>query len=198
MPRKKKVELPPIVTDPLETAKVAQLRYVSDERPEPQPATVNVRGQGAADRQVVGAGLLLNDSPLARLPGTGPEQVVHQTRPIDARFDGGQTALAIEIDDARERRQVEKNGIRAELLAAHRVPSAGDGDAAPLGRRAPHGALERVHGVDGEDLPHGRAIQVRVHIVDRDRQVGASRVGGCRLRANHHARHFRRVPAEKS
>jgi DNA topoisomerase-1 len=33
MPRKPKVELPPVITDPIETAKAARLRYVSDEMP---------------------------------------------------------------------------------------------------------------------------------------------------------------------
>ena len=58
------------------------------------------------------------------LPCAGPQQVIDQTRPVDARLDGHEAALGIEFDDPVERRHVQQHGRRAELLSAHRVTAA--------------------------------------------------------------------------
>ena len=61
--------------------------HVIDEGLHLQPASVDVGGQRTANGEAIGAGLLLPDSPLARLPCLRLEQMVHQSRPHDAGLD---------------------------------------------------------------------------------------------------------------
>ena len=82
---------------------------------------MDVRGHGAADAEIVGTRLLLPDR-----PGSGCEGV-DERRPLDAGLDLDQPALLVDREDPGERSRVEQDTARAELLAAHRMPSARDG-----------------------------------------------------------------------
>ena len=145
---------------------------------EAQAATVDVGRKRAADREPIGAGLLLRDSPLAGLPGAGPEQVVDELGPVDPRLDGHESTFVVEFKDTRQARHVEKNSPVAELLAAHRVASARDADPIAGGRGVAHDMLQRAHGIDPDHPANRRAIQLCVHVVDLAALARRRRVTG--------------------
>ena len=179
---------------------------VGDHRPHPQPAPVDVRRQRPADRQLIRAGLLLHDPPLPLLARAGPQQVIDQARPVDAGLDRHEAALGVQIDHAAQRRHVEEHRAGAELLSAHRVTPARDADRQPPRNGAAHRLLQRPDRPDLHHLLHGRAIELRVNVVDLTRvsgnlrEVRPRRNQGClRLRgAKHHATHDTARTAEKS
>ena len=84
--------------------------------------------QRAANRQPVGAGLLLCDAPLARPPFLRCQQVADERRPHDAGLYVDDPAGAIERTHAIGASHVEHQRLISELLGAHRMPSAGDAD----------------------------------------------------------------------
>ena len=63
---------------------------------------------------------------------------------------------------------------RPELLAAHRVPPAGDADRAPLGTRGRDGRLDRRDRVRPDDPMDLGRVELRVDVVDQ----------GCGVRAH--------------
>ena len=115
--------------------------HVGDERLHLQAAAVDVRRQRAADRQPIGAGLLLRDAPLPRAGPSTPlragrlscclQQVIDERGPHDARLDIDDAPAAIERAHAIEPRHVEHHRVFGELLGAHRVAAAGDADPCP-------------------------------------------------------------------
>ena len=56
----------------------------------------------------------------------------------------------------------------AELLAAHRVPAAGDRDGRALARRAEDRLLDGFETVDRDHVADTRFVQLGVHVVDGD------------------------------
>ena len=132
---------------------------VSDERAVREPAAVDVRRDGSADRKVVGAGLLLADGPRR------DRERIDESRPLDARLDLDQAALLVERQDVRQRAGIEDDPARTELLPAHRVSAACDRDR-PL-RRA--GEIEcradRLQRVDRHDCVHFGLVEPRVDVV---------------------------------
>ena len=65
-------------------------------------------------------------------------------------------------------RHVEQDRVAAELLAAHRVPAAGDADAATLARGLAQSELNVVCILRGNDSMHARGIELRLDVVDLD------------------------------
>ena len=67
-----------------------------DDRREIQAASVRVAGQGAAQAQAIGAGLLLIDAPLRTRSVIRAIQPGDQLRPLDAAFDRDDAARRVE------------------------------------------------------------------------------------------------------
>ena len=157
---------------------------VANQRTEAKPAAVNVRRQGAADRQSVRSGLFLNDAPLRGLSRARPEQMVHQPGPVNTCFHHDQAALRIKFEHAAETRRVDQDGAGAELLPAHRVTASRDADPQTGRRRTPHDVLQRAHGLDRNHATNPGRIQLRVQIVH-----GAGTVGQWRPSLGRRGRH---------
>ena len=100
----------------------------ADDRLEVQAAAVRVADKRAGDAETIRAGLLLIDAPLPVRALLRAVQIADQLRPLNAAFDGDRAALAVEREHAVQRAHVEEDAGFAELLAAHRVPAAGDRD----------------------------------------------------------------------
>src|SRR5258706_15247949 len=68
---------------------------------EARPIVIDMEVEhGAGPRLARGAGLFLDDSPLAWLAGARSEQVRHELRPVDPGLDGHEAALGVELEDA--------------------------------------------------------------------------------------------------
>ncbi len=134
-----------------------------------QAAPVDVGGQRAAEREMVGAGLLLADAPGARVVDVlrlESEEAVDQLGPLDAGLGIDDPGLRVERDDPVHRAHVEVDGVGTELLAAHRVARPRDADATSLGG----GRADRCDHVGdrpGPDDPRdGRRVERRVRVVE--------------------------------
>jgi hypothetical protein len=125
---------------------------VVDDRFEGEAAAVNVGTEGAAEAEVIGAGLFLDDPPGVGGISLGGYEVMDEFGPLDAGFDFDETALAIEGDDAVQGAGVEVNGIFAELLAAHGVASPGDAELLVIIAGAGNEALDIGGCIRGGDL----------------------------------------------
>ncbi len=64
-----------------------------------EPAAVDIGGERAAERQPIGAGLLLDDAPGCRAAVLHRDEAVDQLRPLDAGLDLDDAALRVERDD---------------------------------------------------------------------------------------------------
>jgi hypothetical protein len=141
---------------------------LADDRLQRETAAVDIGGERAAERESVGAGLLLDDAPARpALPLYG-DQAVDQLRPLDAGLGFDHAALGVEGDDPLHRPRVDEHRVGGELLAAHGVPSAGHADrlarAACRRQRCRERLLRgnRHHAVDA-----GR-VELRMDVVDQD------------------------------
>ncbi len=85
-----------------------------------QAAAVDIGAERAAERQPVGAGLLLDDAPLARLALLHGDETVDQVGPFDAGLDLDDAALCVETEDSTHRARVDEHAAGGELLTAHR------------------------------------------------------------------------------
>ena len=94
------------------------------------------------------------------------DQVINQFGPLDAGLDLDLAFGAVELHDAIEGVHVEQNRIAAELLAAHRMPAAGDADRPTVALRVLQRRLQRVEGRRLHDLPHARGVELGLHVVD--------------------------------
>jgi hypothetical protein len=133
---------------------------VGHERCVGEAAAVDIRRDGAADAQVVGARLLLADR-----PGSLRERF-DEVRPLDAGLDFDEAVLVVDREDAGERMRVEDDTARAELLPAHRVPAAGDGDRPTRGAGEIECRADRLERVDRHDGVDFGRVELRVDVVD--------------------------------
>ena len=133
-----------------------------------QPAAVCVAGERPAERETVGAGLLLDDAPPVPPPSLQPRECALERRPLDPAFDRDLPARGIEADDARERAGVDEYRPFTKLLASHRVPPTGDRDrdAAITGHKNCTPKLGESPWRD--DGSHPRRIELSVDVVDDD------------------------------
>ena len=140
---------------------------VADHRPQRQPAAVDVGAKRAAERETVGAGLLLDNAPGRGLSLLHGDETVDQLRPLDAGLGLDHAALGIEGDDPPHRPHVEQNRAGGELLAAHGVPSARDRDRLARGARRRQRGAQRLLGGDRDHLVDAGGIELRVDVVDQ-------------------------------
>jgi hypothetical protein len=145
---------------------------------------VHVGGDGAADREAIGARLLLHDSPRPWPARLSAHEIVDELRPLRARLHRHQAALGVEGEDAIHRTGVDEQRPFAELLAAHRVPPARDADGRALLARTAHQLRQRLVMRGLRDRAHRRRVELGMHVVDDDGR-GAPRRG----RASGHTGH---------
>ena len=146
---------------------------VGDKRLHLQPAAMHVGRQGSANRQAVGAGLLLRDAPLTRLSRLLFQQVIDQSRPHDAGVHLDDALGAVERPHAVELRHVEQNRIGGKLLRTHGVTAAGDRHGAARLRGLLDCALELAGGRDRRNLVHPGGIELGMNVVDDHSRSGA-------------------------
>ena len=144
---------------------------IRHERLQPKAAAVDVGGERTADRQAVGASLLLDDAPRLRGIRERPEQVIGQPHPVDAGADGRQAAFGVDVDHRRQAGHVDKRRPGRELLAAHRVAPAAQADRLASPARAPNDLLQLGGALRPQNTRNLRGVQPRVHIVDDRRRV---------------------------
>src|SRR5262249_41924343 len=82
---------------------------IANDRLKREAAAVDVGAEGAAERQPVSAGLLLNDAPGRKLAPLHGDEALDQLRPLDARL-GFDDAL-LEPDDPPHGSHIKKDGI---------------------------------------------------------------------------------------
>src|SRR5690606_19103628 len=134
-----------------------------------------------------GAGLLLADRPAARVARVRGEPG-EQGGPADAGLHGHEAALGIKTGDAVERAEVEHPAAGQELLSAHGVPRAHDGERLV----GPGCGTDRVDGLRDaggtDDGANPGRVEARMDVVEfgagGDVRLGAGgkgrhRVGSC-------------------
>jgi hypothetical protein len=121
---------------------------------------VSIGREGAAEREAVGSGLLLPVAPCGR------SEVVQERGPLDSCFDLDDAGPLVEAENAPEPASVEEDAVAAELLAAHRVPSAGDGHGKAAGAGRSHSLGEGLERFHADHLANGGLVQLRVDVVD--------------------------------
>ncbi|MDQ2984226.1 MAG: hypothetical protein M3R70_09940 [Actinomycetota bacterium] len=75
--------------------------------------------------------------------------------------------LAIEVDHACQVTRVKEDPAGAELLAAHRVTAARDGNRLTRVTCVDHGVLDLLERTDRDDGVNDRFVQLGVNVVDR-------------------------------
>ena len=137
-----------------------------------ETASVRVGGERAAETQPVGPCLFLHDAPLARVSLLTLDERRHERGPLDARPNLHLSAAGVEVEDRVHAARVHVHRVGTELLAAHRVPPAGDRHGAPLAGGAPHEIGERLSVRRPLDANHSRPVELRMNVVHPD-AVGA-------------------------
>jgi hypothetical protein len=94
------------------------------------------------------------------LPDSGPQQVIHQAGPVDARFNDDQTAFPVHLHDAVEARHIEEDRAGAKLLAAHCMARSGDADSQTRRRGAANDMLKDWHRLHDDRSTDDRGIQL--------------------------------------
>jgi hypothetical protein len=136
---------------------------------------VNVGAKRTAERQPVGAGLLLNDAPGRTLPSLHADEALDQLRPLDAGLGFDHAMLGIEANDPPHRSNIEKDGILGELLAAHCVASACNANWLTFHARGCQCRPQRRLRINGYDAIDARGVELRMDIIDEDARSGAPR-----------------------
>jgi hypothetical protein len=113
----------------------------------------------------------LHDAPLARGPLLDADEEVDQLRPGDSGLDLDLPALAVERKDAIHRASVEQRAARCELLAAHGVAAAGEGDGTGLVASVADRCPKRGQRADPRDAGHVGGVQTRVDVIDHHGRV---------------------------
>ena len=162
---------------------------------------MDVRGEGAAEAEAVGAGLLLCDRPggavgaLVQVGGLVVVEEADQLRPLRAGFDVDQARFSVEVEDAVEAGGINEGGAGGELLPAHRVTAAGDAEEGAGVVGGADGSGERRERGGSEDGGDAGGVELRVDVVDKRvgsvllmskchvasrLNLGGSKHGGCR------------------
>ena len=144
---------------------------------------MRVARQRSAEAQPVGAGLLLDDTPVRMLPhgaritrifrssiaiALHALEVLHERGPEDASLHGDQPTLGVERQHTVERTGIDEDAGLPELLAAHRMPPARDRHGLSVAAGASNRRCELADVARRDDRGHARRVQLRVDIVDED------------------------------
>src|SRR5687767_14529883 len=141
---------------------------VADEGRHLQAAAVDIGGQAAADGQLVGAGLLLRESPLLLAAFLCAIQHLEELRPLHAGLDLEVPLLLVEGQHLRQAPRIDHQPVGEELLAAHGVARAREADLLLLLLRGLDGVAHAVERVGLHDAPHAGRVELRVDVVDQD------------------------------
>lgn len=118
--------------------------------------------------QPVGAGLFLDDAPLARLPLLHGDETLDETGPFDSPLDLDNPPLRVETKDSPHRARVDENAAGGELLTAHRVPSSGDADRLTASPCVRNRLSEVSLGLDRDDAVDFGRVELRMNVVNVD------------------------------
>ena len=129
---------------------------------------MDIGGERAAERQTVGAGLLLDDAPGRRPALLHRDEAVDQLRPLDAGLGLDDAALGIERHDPVHGPGVDEDRAGGELLAAHGVASAGDADRIAFGACGCERCPQRRLRIDRNDAIHTGGVELGMSIVNRN------------------------------
>src|SRR5207247_10676380 len=99
---------------------------------------MHVGRETSAQRECVGPGLFLSNTPLLCLARLSVEIRANQFRPLDASFPFDQAALLIKRNHPVECTRVDANAIRGKLLATHGMTAARNGAGQAFSRRGAH------------------------------------------------------------
>ncbi len=146
----------------------AERLHVADEGRQLEAAAVHVGGQAAADGELVGAGLLLREGPLALAAFLRADQVLQDLRPLDAGLHLQVALLGVEAEHAVHAPRVDHQPVHEELLAAHGVARARDADRLFFLLRRAHRRADALQRLGLHDAPHARRVELRVDVVDQD------------------------------
>ena len=107
---------------------------------------MDVRSDGAADRQAIRARLLLPYAPVRRAAAGSDDITADDIGPGDAGFHFQQSAILIEPAYAAQAAHVQQPCARQELLTAHRMAAAGNGQRGSLILGVPNRADDVLDG----------------------------------------------------
>src|SRR5437667_11187356 len=127
---------------------------------------MHVRRETSTERECVGAGLFLRDTPLLCAIPLSIQVSANQFRPLDARFRFDQTMLLIERNYPIERTRIDTNAASGKLLASHRMPAARNRDRQTFLRRRTHNLRTFVSTTSQSKFADARAIKRRVDVVN--------------------------------
>ena len=103
-------------------------------------------------------------------------EILQERGPEDASLHGDQPALGVERQHPIERARIDEHAGLAELLAAHRMPSARDRYGFPFVSGISHCRRQLADVARGDNRVDARRVQLRMDIVDegaRDLVLGA-------------------------
>jgi hypothetical protein len=155
---------------------------VTNEWRECKPSPVHVRRKRAADAQLVGSGLFLNECPWLLLVYLALKEILVELGPLNTGFDFDLAADAIELDDPRQAIHIKQSRIRRELLATHGMPAASHAYCSPIAAGRPNDGLHCIKRFGANDVMHSRRVQVRVDVIDGN-AIGRQRRGMTRKAA---------------
>jgi pimeloyl-ACP methyl ester carboxylesterase len=127
----------------------------------------------------------LGDPPLGLSGPLLGAEPLDQPRPLQAGLDLDHSPLAVEIEHPVEIARVEQEPAGAELLASHRMATAGDRDRCAGLRRAVHRIPDRIERVESDDVLDDGLVELRMDVVDgrnRHRRQASHVRAGCSIR----------------
>ncbi len=120
----------------------------------------------AAERQPVGAGLLLNDAPLATPALLHGDQPLDQFRPLNAGVGLDDAAHGIEANAALHRPRVDQHRSGGKLLTSHGMTAAGHRYGLAVTPSRAKGAPQRRLGIDRHHGGDAGLVQLGVDVID--------------------------------
>ena len=130
--------------------------------------SVDIGSQRAAQREFVGAGLLLHDGPLVLLPFLRLMEILNQLRPLNSGFNVEHPLIAVEVEHPVQTSGIHQQGSVCKLLPTHGVTATGNRDHTALVAGFLDDQPAFFHRGRLEDLVHECGIQLRVNIIHRN------------------------------
>src|SRR5437773_8912591 len=127
---------------------------------------MHVGRETSAQRECVGPGLFLSNTPLLCLARLSVQIRANQFRPLDARFRFDQAALLIKRNNPVKRARVDANAVGGKLLTTHRMPAAGNRNRQAFSRRRVYNLCKFVSRSRLQKFADTSAIELRMNIID--------------------------------
>jgi hypothetical protein len=141
---------------------------IADDRPKLEAAAMDVGSERAAEREPIGAGLLLKDAPLLALVLLHGDKTFHQLRLLDASLDVQDPSVCIKAEPTSHWTGVDQHRSGGELLAAHRMTSTRNRDCLAFEPGGCDRPPQRLFGVHRDNASDPRFVKLRMEVVDQD------------------------------